>query len=124
VQYHPFKGLPGAIQRELSEQWGQHQVQASVAGEKRLAFLGKPGVARLAALNERRFGGGVSESLSRWQFEASYVLDRAEHFGFVVRHHRGYDYYNINFQDTRSFWALGLMWDLGRLDKLMSRSPD
>jgi hypothetical protein len=87
------------------------------------SVAGDIGVLRVAGLHEQRFGGGVSSALARTQVEVSFVSGRVEDLGVFVRWHTGFDYYNINFQDTRRFFAIGVMWDLARLDKLRTAPP-
>jgi hypothetical protein len=121
-QYHPLDLRPGGINADQASVWGKQQLSFMVEGEHR---LGKPGgkltgVARVAGEFIRRFGGGLPSALNAQQLEASYVLDRLEHFGLFVRGHRGFDYYNIQFQDRRAFVSAGIVWDIGRFDRLNS----
>jgi hypothetical protein len=135
LQIHPLNFKPGGINDELRREWGQHQWsmnadfewrQISTISNKLLrgvmrTFIGDTGVARVALLHEQRFGGQVAAPLNRSQIQLSYVTDRFENLGYFVRWHTGYDYYNIHFQNTDSFWAIGFMWDVARLDKLNTR---
>lgn len=132
-QAHPLDMKPGGINAEQAREWGQHQWSLTGEYERRItlwkwlrpirAIVGDTGVLRFAGLHEQRFGGDVSSPLNRTQLETSFVADRLESFGFFVRWHSGYDYYNIRFQETRKFIAAGVLWDLWRLDRLNTAPP-
>jgi len=133
AQVHPLNMKPGGINAEQALEWGRHQWSVTGEFERRItlakvlrpirAVAGDTGVLRFSALHEQRFGGGVASPLNRTQLEASYVADRIENFGLFVRWHSGFDYYNIQFQDRRGFFAVGVLWDLARLDRLNTAPP-
>jgi hypothetical protein len=126
-QLHPYDISPGGMNREQAETWGHHEWLASAEYERRHAtwsalrwLLGSTLVSRAAVAHEHRFGGPASVTLDRTQYELSIVSDRAESVGAFLRYHRGFDYYNIQYQNTRPFWAFGLLWDVARFDRLNS----
>lgn len=127
-QLHPYDISPGGMNREQAETWGHHEWVASGEYERRHDtptpalrwLLGPTLVSRAAVTHEQRFGGPANVSLHRTQYELSTVSDRAESVGAFIRYHHGFDYYNIQYQDTRPFWAFGLLWDVGRFDHLNS----
>lgn len=130
-QLHPYHIRPGGMNRAQARTYGQNQWSASAEAERRhgvvgwLHWLAGPtAVSRVAGTYERRFGGPADVRLSRQQLELSVVGDSIESLGLFARLHRGFDYYNIQYQDTRPFFAVGVMWDVGRLDKLNTRSPE
>jgi len=129
-QAHPFQIRPGGMNEAQARTYGQHQWSIDFEGEGRhgTAFfrrlLGSTTVTRLALRQEQRFGGPAKVTLGRTQLELSTAGDRTDNLGFFVRLHSGYDYYNIQYQDTRRFLALGVMWDVNRLDKLNTRAPE
>lgn len=133
IQIHPIGLAPGGINREQARQWGQHQWTVSAEIERRYVpgttiglahILGAgTGMARLHVLHEQRFAGHAPSRLQRTQVEASFVAQRLEGFGAFVRWHTGFDYYNVQFQDKRSFFAFGVLWDVSRLDRLASAVP-
>ncbi|HYN82227.1 MAG TPA: hypothetical protein VES88_12045 [Gemmatimonadaceae bacterium] len=119
-QAHPFNVRPGGINAAQAREWGQHQWSLSAEWEYRIQARRWPGVTRLAGDFTQRFGGQVDSPLNATTLEASYVLDRVEHLGIFVRQHFGFDYYNIHFQERKPFFAIGVLWDPGRLDVLES----
>lgn len=122
-EYHKIDFKPGGSNRDQAAVFGTHQLGGTMEYERSVPTKKLAGVLRLALEGATRYGGGLAGKLNRGQVEASYVLHRAEGLGGFVRYHRGFDYYNIRFQDTAPFWTFGFIWDVGRLDRLNSELP-
>jgi hypothetical protein len=113
----PLNIRPGGTNAEQAKQYGQGEIDLRAEGEARR--LGRAsGIGRLSANLAHRYGGGMTSSLNGEQIEAAYLFDCLGEAGVFVRAHWGFDYYNIHFQEKASFWNVGLVWDLGRLDHL------
>lgn len=122
-EYHPIDFKPGGSNRAQAAVFGTQQLGGTIEYERSVPTKKLGGVLRFALDGATRYGGGLTGNLNRGQVEASYVLHRAEGLGAFVRYHRGFDYYNIRFQDTSPFWTFGFIWDVGRLDRLNSELP-
>ncbi|HEX2778102.1 MAG TPA: hypothetical protein VHM30_01310 [Gemmatimonadaceae bacterium] len=122
LQLHPIgHWMPGALDLQQANQYGMHQYSVTAELERRRARIPPirfEGVFRVAAKYTERFGGGAPAHLRNGFGEVSYVFDRVEHWGVFARYHAGFDYYNIQWQDTHSFLSLGFVWDRGRMDTL------
>jgi hypothetical protein len=119
LQQDPLNVRPGGTNQEQSEQYGQRGLIARIGSEWR-RFGTAPGVIRLQGDYSRRFGGFLPRGFGAEQLELSYIFDNWKSMGLFFRHHWGYDYYNIHFQERSPFWNIGLLWDLGRLDHFNS----
>ncbi|MEX2153972.1 MAG: hypothetical protein WD825_11585 [Gemmatimonadaceae bacterium] len=118
-QAHPIGLPPGGMNTQQALEYGQHVARGSYEFELRpRRWVDKKwrGLARLGAKGGYRFSYKGGPDWTFLTLETSYVFDCLQKFGGVFRTHLGSDYYNINFQDTRPLFAVGLMWDLSRID--------
>jgi hypothetical protein len=115
-QNHPLGLQPGGTDRDQATAYGTHEVSGRYGKERRFGTESRAtGVLRVSVLGVARFGR-ASKPLQRLESEASYIFDGLGAFGIFVRHHAGYDHYNINYFDKRPFFAFGFKFDPGRLD--------
>ena len=116
-QAHPLGLKPGGTNAEQAIEYGQHVLNGTYEFERRFRLLKKTqGLFRVGARGGHRFAYKDGEDWSYVTIESSYAFDRLRKFGVVGRWHLGSDYYNINFQDTRPLFAIGVMWDPNRID--------
>jgi hypothetical protein len=115
-QVHPLGLQPGGTDRDQATAYGTHEAVGRFAEERRLARNGRAaGVLRASVMGVVRFGP-ETQPLPRVETEVSYIFDHLATFGFFVRHHAGFDYYNIRYFDKRPFVSIGFKFDPGRLD--------
>lgn len=124
-QLHPLGLRPGGMNREQALEYGQHTIVATYEGEKRLLPQNKfRGLARFAAKGGYRMPFEDGRSGNYLTLETSYVFDCLDKWGAVIRANVGSDYYNINFRDRRPLFAIGMMWDPGRVDAFNRAARD
>ena len=121
----------GSMTQELAEQYGENLMGFYAEWEWRIDSPRSEGVGRIAVWYQARFRRYMEGSTRSAYVELAYTLKNyfkldgtatpGEGLGLFARLHWGSDYYNIRFQDTDPFIQLGLMWDLGRLDKFRVR---
>ena len=115
-QVHPLGLKPGGTDRDQASAYGTHEVVGRYAQECRRAVDHRlAGVLRGSVLGVVRFGPETTPLL-RVETEVSYIFDHLATFGFFVRHHAGFDYYNIRYFDKRPFFSVGFKFDPGRLN--------
>ena len=115
-QVHPLGLKPGGTDRDQATAYGAHEFVGRYAQERRMATNRRTaGVLRGSLLGVARFGP-EAKPLHRVETEMSYIFDHLATFGFFVRHHAGFDYYNIRYFDKRPFVSVGFKFDPGRLD--------
>ncbi|MFN0097480.1 MAG: hypothetical protein ACKVS7_02315 [Gemmatimonadaceae bacterium] len=117
-QVHPIGLQPGGTDQEQALTYGMHELTSRYAWERRFAESRKlAGVFRVSALGTTRFGKDA-KPIHRSELEVSYVFDGLGAFGFFLRHHAGFDYYNIRYTEKSPFVSFGLRFDPGRLDRV------
>ena len=115
-QVHPLGLKPGGTDRDQASAYGTHEVVGRYAQETRHAVDHRlADVFRWSVLGVLRFGP-ETKPLPRVETEVSYIFDQLATFGLFVRHHAGFDYYNIRYFDKRPFFSVGFKFDPGRLD--------